>query len=66
MQQTSWGTKTDSRLIEQLEQAARRPVTSFEIREQRISFVFGSLSSDAGGITREQVRKIIEEQEGIA
>jgi len=66
MQHISLGSKTDNRLIEQLEQAARRPVTKLEIREQRVSFVFGSISSDAGSLTREQVRKLIEEQEGVA
>jgi hypothetical protein len=57
--------KTDHRLIAKLEHAAQHRQSSSEILEQSVSFVYGSMDKSSG-VTREQVRRIIIEQEGIA
>lgn len=64
MEQATWGAKTDSTLLERLRSAAGRRVSPAEIQDQRVSFAYGSLSSRSSEITREQVRRIIEEQAG--
>jgi hypothetical protein len=57
--------KTNEALLKKLSSAAARQLTSGEIFEQRVSFVFGSIDSKSG-ITRERVRQVIREQEGGA
>jgi hypothetical protein len=49
--------KTDAGLMQKLRDA--REPTAAEVREQRVSFAFGSLDSK-NPMTREQVRKIVE------
>lgn len=56
--------KTKESTLRALEKAARRPLTSGEIEQQRVSFVIGSLDADSS-ITREKVEKILAEQRGV-
>jgi len=46
--------KTDARLLEQLFEAAKRTMTSDEVRRQRVSFVYGNLPRDST-LTKHQV-----------
>ncbi|MBD8272757.1 hypothetical protein [Pseudomonas fluorescens] len=56
--------KTDPGLLCALQGASQHKQTAAEMLEQRVSFVYGSVSS-RNGVTREQVRKLILEQEGV-
>ena len=56
--------KTNVGLLEALEKAASRRLTSSEMLEQRVSFVFGSMDSDSD-VTRQHIKQVIVEQEGI-
>lgn len=56
--------KTNPDLLRALEKAAHRKQTADEIREQRVSFVYGSVGPK-NEVTREQVRMLILEQEGV-
>ena len=51
--------KTRESLLRELRDS-RRP-SAEEVREQRVSFVFGTLDSDSR-MTREEVRKILESE----
>lgn len=55
--------QTSSELLGALQGATQRRQTASELLEQRVSFVYGSMSQESG-VTREQVRKLILEQEG--
>ncbi|MNF60139.1 hypothetical protein D3C84_417470 [compost metagenome] len=55
---------TSPDLLLALKGAAQHKQTAEEVLEQRVSFVYGSVGSK-NGITREQVRKLIFEQEGV-
>ena len=57
--------KTDAKLLDQIEAAAHHRLSASDIMEQRVSFVYGSLKEDSG-VTREQVRKVLLGQQGIA
>lgn len=57
--------KTDPRLLEALDQAARKGVSAKERVEQRVSFVYGSIRKESS-VTKEQVREILLEQLGSA
>lgn len=57
--------KTSEELLEALRGALAKKPTPQDILEQRVSFVFGSLGAD-NSVTREKVRQIITEQDGIA
>lgn len=57
--------KTNGALLEALKNAASKKPSAKEVQEQRVSFVFGSLGSKSN-VTREHVRQIIVEQEGLA
>jgi hypothetical protein len=56
--------KTDSALLERLRQAATREISGKELREQRVSFVYGNLPKGIT-MTREQVRKRLEQKDGL-
>jgi hypothetical protein len=56
--------KADRRLIQKLEHAAQQRQSPKEILEQSVSFVYGSIDKESN-VTRDQVRKIIVEQEGF-
>lgn len=51
--------KTDEALLQKLREA-KKPSRA-EVREQRVSFVFGSLDS-GNTMTKEQVRKLVESE----
>lgn len=57
--------KTDPSLIEKIKRAASHKPTPTEIFEQRVSGAFAALPKDSS-VTREQVRKVLIEQEGEA
>ena len=57
--------RSSSTLLRALENASRRHPTRDELFEQRVSFVYGSMDSKSG-VTREQVRQLILNQEGTA
>lgn len=55
--------KTNAKFLEELRSSAGRAMTAEEIRRQRESFIMGSVS-DKSSMTREQVRRILDEREG--
>jgi hypothetical protein len=55
--------KTNPALLRAIKQAATRTSTEKELRAQRISFVYGSLSASSS-VTRAQVQVVIDKQEG--
>ena len=56
------GLQTDQAILNALREASKRGVSPEEAREQRLSFVMGSLSSE-NDLTREQVKKILDTRE---
>jgi hypothetical protein len=56
--------KTDHALLERLRQAATRQVSGHELREQRVSFVYGNLPKGVT-MTRDQVRKRLDQMDGV-
>ena len=56
--------KTKPELLTALQESLNRRPTAHEIQEQRVSFVYGSLSSKSN-VTREQVRKLLVEKDGL-
>ncbi|MEE9494378.1 MAG: hypothetical protein V3W04_13500 [Gammaproteobacteria bacterium] len=56
--------KSSKELLGALEKAASIKLTSAEMLEQRVSFVFGSMDSDSD-VTRHHIKQVIAEQEGI-
>ena len=57
--------KTDPKLLEKIKSASAHKQSAKEMFEQRVSFVFGSMPRESG-ITREQVRQVIIDQDGRA
>ena len=55
--------KGDSTLIEALRRAAKRPMTEDEVRQQKISFILGSLSEDST-ISRKRVEEELDKNSG--
>ena len=55
--------KTKKSTLKALERAIQVPLTSAEIREQRLSFIMGSLDTDSP-MTKAQVQEILAKQEG--
>ena len=55
--------KTKASLLEALQKASTRNLTAEEIRQQRISFVMGTLK-DSSAITRAKVQDVLDKQEG--
>lgn len=56
--------KTDPALLDALREGAGRKMTASEKFEQRVSFVFGSLS-EKNDMTKEQVRQQLLDRQGI-
>jgi hypothetical protein len=56
--------KTDHSLLAALDQAKSQKMTAEEIKEQRVSFVYSSMD-DGSGVTREHIRAVLEEHEGV-
>lgn len=57
--------KTNGALLQALRNAASIKPSAQEVLEQRVSFVYGSISSSSN-VTREHVRHVIAKQEGLA
>ena len=55
--------KTSESLLSAVRAAATRKMTSDELLEQRVSFVYGSMDSSSV-VTRERVRQMLLEQGG--
>lgn len=57
--------KTDQGLLNKVERAAARGMTSTEMQEQRVSYIYGTMDS-ASNVTRDQVRQLVlKQQSGI-
>jgi hypothetical protein len=54
---------TDENLLIALKKHAEHKPTHDEIREQKVSFIYGALKLDSN-ITKEQVKKVLVNQEG--
>lgn len=55
--------RTDESLLKALREAAISKMTAAELREQRISFILGTLKEDSG-VTREKVEQVLAKQHG--
>lgn len=55
--------RTDAGLLKALQSAATKTPSADELREQRISFILGSLGKESG-ITREKVVRVLDDQQG--
>jgi hypothetical protein len=55
--------KTNEALLKALRKAAVCKMSADELREQRISFIMGSLSPDSG-VTRDKILQVLERQHG--
>ena len=56
--------KDHGALLEALKAAAGRPMTAEQIRQQKVSFILGTLSSDSDD-TREEVDAHLRKREGV-
>lgn len=56
--------KTNEKLLNALHVALTKKTTSQDIMEQRVSYVFGSISKESN-VTRERIRKLLAEHDGI-
>lgn len=56
--------KTNDELLAALHESILKKSTAEEIMEQRVSYVYGSLSSDSS-VTREKVRQLLVERDGV-
>ena len=54
---------TDVALLRALEAASQQKPTEDELRQQRVSFIMGTLK-EASGVTRSMVQNVLAEQEG--
>lgn len=55
--------RTDESLLQAIRAAAVSKMTAAELREQRISFILGTLREDSG-VTREKVEQVLAIQHG--
>ena len=60
---TDSNVKTDKKLLDRLETAAKRVLTKDELYRQRVSFVYGNLPKEST-ITRHQVEAVLAKIEG--
>ena len=58
-------TKTNPALLEKLKKAADVKQSAEEMHEQRVSFIYGSVSSKSS-LTHERIRQVLVEHEGDA
>lgn len=56
--------KTSATLLTALGNASSKKQTADEIKEQRVSFIFGSID-EKSGVTRSRIQEVLEEQQGI-
>lgn len=57
------GLRSSERLLESLGRATARGVSKADVKEQRVSFIYGQIR-DKAQITREQIREILARSEG--
>lgn len=55
--------KTNESLIQALEKAAKRKPTADELRQQRVSYVYGSVKS-SNSLTKARIKDLLAEQLG--
>ena len=55
--------KTNSGLLDVIKRVSSRHMTSRELIDQRVSFVYGSMD-EKNGVTREKIRQVILSQVG--
>ena len=55
--------KTNSGLLDAIKRVSSRHMTSRELIDQRVSFVYGSMD-EKNGVTREKIRQVILSQVG--
>lgn len=53
--------KTKSSLLSALGNASTKKISAEEIREQRVSFIYGSIKT---GVTRSRIQEVLAEQQG--
>lgn len=56
--------KTDAALLMALEKSSTRKQTADEIREQRVSFIYGAINNKTD-VTRSRIQEVLAEQQGI-
>jgi hypothetical protein len=56
--------KTNSALLEALGKASSKKQTADEVKEQRVSFILGSID-EKSGVTRSRIQEVLAEQQGI-
>ncbi len=56
--------KTSEELFKLIEKAKAHKPTENEIRQQRVSFIFGSLGKSSNAITRDRIQVVLDQQEG--
>lgn len=54
--------KTNSELLETLKKATTKGMTTEDLKEQRASFVYGSLSSNSS-VTKAEIKKFLEKHD---
>lgn len=58
--------KTNQSLLDAIQNKASKKQTPDEIREQRVSFIYGSISfNKSADVTRSRIREVLTEQQGI-
>jgi hypothetical protein len=62
---STFGLKTDAKLLKALGEASARRLSAREMHAQRVSYVYGSMKQDSV-MTKERVKQLLEEKEGIA
>lgn len=55
--------KTSDELFRMIKEASSRKQTAEEVRKQRVSFIYGSISQSSG-ITRDRIANVLDVQEG--
>ena len=55
--------KTDPKLLAKLKKVAGKPLSTDELRAQRVSFIMGGMSKDSH-VTRARVEEILDSREG--
>lgn len=58
--------KSDAKLQERMQQAARRGVTAKELHQQRVSFIVSAVSDEKTKVTPEQVEQELRKLNGVA
>jgi hypothetical protein len=55
--------ETDKKLLDSLRKSAGKAQSPADLKEQRVSFIYGSLDRESD-VTRERIRQALMEQEG--